>query len=245
MRGHAAPSRSSLRLAASAVAIRAGALLLVLSAGNYARGILAQRENRGAHPIRARGPSAIFSSPHEGDLVARLAIPRLDADLAVFEGVSDDVLRRGPGHLPGTALPEGPAASGNCVIAGHRDSFFHGIGRLRPGDRVALRTVGGETVYRIRGRRIVGPAETSVAASSKEPLLTLITCYPLDWIGPAPYRLVLVAEPIAPSGAAPARGNRRIAADPSADSRGSLSSEGAGRRTNATETRSAANTSPI
>ena len=226
-----------MRAALARAAIRGGTLLLVLAAANYVRGALAQAAARRSAP---RETSSV-AGPREGELVARLAIPRLDADLAVFEGTSDDVLQRGPGHLSGTALPGGAGRDGNCVIAGHRDSFFRGLGRLRPGDVVRLRTVGGERVYRIRERRIVAPSRTSVAAPGGRPLLTLITCYPFDWIGSAPYRLVLVAEPVAGLGAAAdGRGNARTDALPES---GALSLRAAGRWTKATDTRSAAKTS--
>ena len=40
-----------------------------------------------------------------GDTVAKLRIPRLDAELYVVEGDGPRELRRGPGHLAGTAMP--------------------------------------------------------------------------------------------------------------------------------------------
>jgi len=42
-----------------------------------------------------------------------------DRKLYVLEGAGKLELRKGPGHLAGTALPGAP---GNCIIAGHRDT---------------------------------------------------------------------------------------------------------------------------
>src|SRR5690242_6735121 len=50
-----------------------------------------------------------------GDTVAKLSIPRLHTELYVVEGDDDRDLRRGPGHVPGTAMP---GTKGNSVIAG-------------------------------------------------------------------------------------------------------------------------------
>ena len=148
-------------------------------------------------------------APAPGDLVGRIRIPRVGIDLAVFEGVSSDVLRRGPGHVPGTALP---TAGSNCVISGHRDSFFRRMAGVKAGDSVFLSGEGGEREYRLVDYRLVSPTEVEVLAPTDGEQLTLVTCYPFRWIGPAPRRLVWRALPaesgaerprVGPFGAAP------------------------------------------
>src|SRR5882672_11030855 len=68
-------------------------------------------------------PATSSPSPRarRGDTVPELSIPRLKARLYVLEGDDDRELMRGPGHMPGTAMP---GAMGNAVIAGHRDTHF-------------------------------------------------------------------------------------------------------------------------
>src|SRR5215208_2466467 len=67
-------------------------------------------ETRAAtEPLSSRGIN-------RGDTLAKLKIPRLDTELYVIEGDGTKELRRGPGHLAGTAMP---GSNGNCVIAGH------------------------------------------------------------------------------------------------------------------------------
>ncbi|HKD11436.1 MAG TPA: sortase, partial [Thermoanaerobaculia bacterium] len=61
---------------------------------------------------------------------------------------------------------------------------------------VELETLSGRTKYRIVERKIVKPDAVSVLAPTSQPRLTLITCYPFTWVGPAPQRLVLIASPI-------------------------------------------------
>ncbi len=125
----------------------------------------------------------------------RVVIPRLGMDLAVFEGVSEKALRRGPGHVPGTPCPGLSSVEGNCVLTGHRDSFFRPLANAREGDLVELRAGGRSRRYRLVRKVVVRPEQTEVAAPTPEARLTLLTCYPFRWIGPAPLRIVWQAEP--------------------------------------------------
>jgi len=126
-----------------------------------------------------------------GDLVARIDIPRLKVSEAVIEGDDTDTLRHAVGHIPGTALPGQP---GNIGLAGHRDSFFRKIGQLKDGDTLILETARGTFSYHVAKRAIVAPNDTSVLNSTNEPALTLVTCYPFRYIGPAPKRYVITAR---------------------------------------------------
>lgn len=129
-------------------------------------------------------------APRPGEPVARLEIPRLDVDVVALEGVDPDTLDRGVGHFPGSALP---GQDGNASFAGHRDSFFRSLGRVAEGDEVRLESPSGDHVYRVTGTRVVGPDEVQVVAPLPGRQLTLVTCYPFDWIGPAPRRFVVRA----------------------------------------------------
>jgi sortase A len=135
-------------------------------------------------------------------ILGRIEIPRLGLSAMVAEGTDSHTLRRAIGHIPGTALP---GHRGNVALAGHRDAFFRGLGQVRPGDQIRLRTESGIYVYEIGYSRIVGPEQTDVLAPSNVPMLTLITCYPFGWIGPAPQRFIVSARLVtAPSAERPA-----------------------------------------
>lgn len=123
-------------------------------------------------------------------LVGEIEIPHLRVSAAVLEGDDAATLRRGAGHLPGTALPwEG----GNAVLAGHRDTVFRRLGELQPGDRLRLRTLHGTFDYRVSRTMRVKPRDVWVLRSDAA-ALTLITCYPFSWVGSAPERWVVQAE---------------------------------------------------
>ena len=192
-----AGSRRGPRLLANLLLL-AGAGLLVGPAAHYVTGVRSQaaasrelRELSVGKP--APGPGRAVP---QGEAVGRLELPRVGLDLAVFEGVSEATLRKGPGHIPGTACPGLASEPGNCVIAGHRDSFFSRLARAREGDIVRFRSGPEDRSYRLTSRRIVLPGNIEEMAPTPHERLTLITCYPFDWTGSAPYRLIWEGSPL-------------------------------------------------
>lgn len=200
-----------LRRTLSGILIVAGALLCGIAALHYLRGWEAQRagrrvleERRAEVPRPPEVPGIVVASsagavPPEryplGEPIARLRIPIAQIDAIVFGGSDQDSLEKGPGHVPGTQLPGQESGFNNCVITGHRDSHFRNLGWLRKGHRIELETPRCRETYRVVSREIVSPDAVRVLEPSATPRLTLITCYPFTFIGPAPQRLVVVAEP--------------------------------------------------
>ncbi len=135
-------------------------------------------------------PGFLPARPMAGDVVGKLEIPRLRLSTVVFEGADNSVLARGAGHLPGSALP---GDRGNTVFAAHRDTFFAPLRRIRMGDVVRVETPGKTSDYVVESARVVEPDEVDVLRPTSEAALTLITCYPFRYIGPAPERFVVRA----------------------------------------------------
>ena len=48
--------------------------------------------------------------------------------------------------------------------------------------------------YVVTGKRVVQPDDISVLDATSDTRLTLITCYPTYYIGPAPERLIVFAR---------------------------------------------------
>ena len=127
---------------------------------------------------------------NEGDLVGRLEIPRLSLSVMVMEGIEDRTLRLGAGRIPGTALPWD---NGNIGIAAHRDSFFRPLSDIRNNDVIRFTTVEGTNEYRVTKTSIVEPEAVDVLKPTAKDTLTLVTCYPFYWVGPAPKRFIVQA----------------------------------------------------
>jgi len=166
-----------------------GFVLLLIPAGHRAAGLFAQAA------ALSRPPA---SEVRAGEALGRIAIPRVRMDVAVFEGTTDAVLRKGPGHLSGTAWP-GLTAAGNCVIAGHRDSFFRKLAAVRAGDLVTVNGPSGPRRYALAESRIVSPEDDALLEETPDERLTLVSCYPFRWTGPAPYRIVWIGRPLSAS----------------------------------------------
>ena len=156
----------------------------------------AARENPGIEGAPAAGATPAESYPW-GQPIAKIRIPSAEIDFVVFGGADESTLEKGPGHVPGTEMPGEVTGRGNCVITGHRDSHFRHLGWLRAGHRIELETPsGGTTAYRVVSREIVTPDTVRVLQPTEKPRLTLVTCYPFNYVGSAPKRLIVVAEPV-------------------------------------------------
>jgi sortase A len=119
-----------------------------------------------------------------------LRIPRLRLEVAVLPGTDDVTLDRAVGHIDDTAPP---GAEGNSGIAGHRDGFFRGLKDIAEGDVIELETAKGRESYRVERTWIVDPEDVSVLDPTPNRALTLVTCYPFYYVGPAPRRFIVRA----------------------------------------------------
>jgi len=128
--------------------------------------------------------------------LAVLRIPRLHIEVAVLPGTDDRTLDRGIGHIDDTALP---GSDGNSGIAGHRDGFFRGLKDIVEGDVIELETARVKEVYRVERTWVVDPADVSVLDPTPTRALTLVTCYPFYYIGPAPRRFIVRAVLVRPT----------------------------------------------
>ncbi len=126
-----------------------------------------------------------------GDVLGRLDIPRLGLSVVVLQGTSSRMLRLGTGHIESTPLP---GEAGNSGIAGHRDTFFRGLKDIRKNDEIQFQTSTELFRFAVDWAKVVAPDDLSVLAPSTESSLTLVTCYPFYFVGPAPSRFVVRAH---------------------------------------------------
>lgn len=121
----------------------------------------------------------------------RIVIPAINVDWPVVQGDSWDELKQGVGHRVGTA---NPGERGNLVLSGHNDVYgepFRDLEKLAVGSDVFVHAGNTSFRYVIKARRVVVPNDLSVLTSSKDPIVTLITCTPyrIDT-----HRLILIGE---------------------------------------------------
>jgi sortase A len=130
-------------------------------------------------------------APSAGMLLGRLEAPSVKMSTAVLEGSDDATLSRGAGHIEDTPFP---GEAGNVGIAGHRDTVFRPLRNIQVGDPLELTTPNRLYRYRISKTLIVGPDDVYVLDPSKSSMLTLVTCYPFEYVGHAPRRFIVQAQ---------------------------------------------------
>jgi sortase A len=131
----------------------------------------------------------------EGEVVAKLEIPRIGLSVMVLQGIEESTLALGAGHVPGTSLP---GSEGNVVIAAHRDTFFRKLSGIVFGDTIRVSVGNRVFEYTVVSTEIVDPENTRVMESQDRREITLITCYPFYFVGAAPKRFVVHGRPSAP-----------------------------------------------
>jgi len=128
-----------------------------------------------------------------GTSLGRIEISTIGLDAMILEGTDARTLRRAVGHIPGTPLP---GQRGNVAITGHRDTFFRPLLNIRKNDEIRLTTLSGSYRYLVDSIRVVEPEDTEVLDKSDDAILTLVTCYPFYFVGPAPKRFIVRAHRI-------------------------------------------------
>jgi LPXTG-site transpeptidase (sortase) family protein len=175
--------RDRIRHMAGAVAIA----VLLLALPPAAAGFLA------AH-ARTANASPVLGRPAHGDLVARIAAPRVGLRLEVLEGTDAATLAQGAGRVPASALPGEDRGFQHCVIAISEEEDAARIAALRLGDEIEMKTPFGMRHLRVVERRLVSPRDFTIAPSERPRVTLAARAAAEDGIGPSAGRLLVSAE---------------------------------------------------
>ena len=134
------------------------------------------------------------SSPklQPGTPIGKLSIDRLGISYVLLEGTDARTLDKSIGHVESTALP---GETGNIGVAGHRNTHFRKLEWVRRGDVIAIRTESDEYRYSVEWVRLYTPSDLEVLDRRHGPAVTLITCFPFEYVGSAPQRFIVRALP--------------------------------------------------
>lgn len=119
---------------------------------------------------------------HGSGLMGYVEIPKIEVNLPIYHGTSEEVLQKGIGHLVGSSLPIGgegfhSVLTGHSGLAGKR--LFSDLEQLVPGDAFFLHVLGETLAYEVTEINRVLPHETELlTALAGEDLCTLVTCTP-------------------------------------------------------------------
>lgn len=120
--------------------------------------------------------------PNGEGLMGSIEIPKINAKLAIYHGLSKTVLEKGVGHVEGTSLPVG-GKSTHAVLAAHRGlpsaKLFTDLDQMKKGDIFILHILGKNLAYKVDQIRTVLPGETGeLDIVEGEDHVTLVTCTP-------------------------------------------------------------------
>ena len=111
-----------------------------------------------------------------------LEIPRIDVELPIYHGTSEEVLEKGAGHLEATALPIG-GKNRHPVISAHRGlpsaELFTRLDEMEIGDWFYLSVLDETLAYEVDKITVIEPEELEfLTPEENRDLLTLLTCTP-------------------------------------------------------------------
>ena len=171
------------------------AVLLVLCVQAYGAQLAGHRLSNGHSGVTSPHavPSLVAgdSVTTPGSVMGRLEVSAIGLTVPILDDFDPSSLRKGVGHIRGTALPGG---LGNMALAGHRDTFFRPLRKIKKGMTLAVYTNDGRYDYQVDSMTVVEPEEVSVLAIHDTPEMTLITCYPFEYVGSAPHRFIVRAH---------------------------------------------------
>lgn len=116
------------------------------------------------------------------NIIGYIKIPKINVSLPIYHGTSEDVLKRGVGHLQNTSFPVGGEGT-HAVLSGHTGlssaKLFTDLDKLEEGELFFIEVLGEKLAYKIDQIKIVEPSETSdLVIKSGEDYVTLVTCTP-------------------------------------------------------------------
>ncbi|HET9793900.1 MAG TPA: class D sortase [Thermoanaerobaculia bacterium] len=167
---------------------------LVLASGSGAVSAQLPGDDPAFHPDGFHCPPEAPPGADFDQAIAWIEFPRFGLLAPVYQGTAESELRRGAGLVDGTALPGVPDRRRNCVIAAHRTSYFSPLESAVAGDVFSLITGAGVDDYVVERVLVVTPDHVELERPTRTPKLTLVTCTPFNYLGPAPDRLVVIAS---------------------------------------------------
>lgn len=115
-------------------------------------------------------------------IIGYVDIPKIDVELPVYHGTSDQILNMAVGHLEGSSLPIG-GESRHAVLSAHRGlpsaKLFTDLDKMEVGDTFTITVLNQVLTYEVDQILIVEPAQLeSLNIVDGEDYCTLLTCTP-------------------------------------------------------------------
>ncbi|HFI0792269.1 TPA: class C sortase [Streptococcus suis] len=153
---------------------------------------LARAFNESLHNVLAEDPYS--RSRHEAgraeyarmleihERIGHVEIPKIEVDIPMYAGTSEEVLQKGIGHLEGTSLPVG-GQNTHSVLTAHsglpKARLFTDLHQLKLGDEFYIHNIGDILAYEVDQILVVEPSDFSqLLVVPNQDYVTLLTCTP-------------------------------------------------------------------
>ena len=139
-------------------------------------------------------PSSKIDYPVGGQLYGKVKIEKLQLNVPLYFGDTEEILREGAGQFMGSVYP---GELGTTLIGGHNVDDFGKLGAAQVGDEITLQTTYGNYVYRINRLDVRDKKDKEIndmIYQRNDRRLILYTCYPIDSLGLTNERLFAIGE---------------------------------------------------
>lgn len=128
-------------------------------------------------------------------IMGSIEIPKININLPIYHGTSDEVLSVGIGHVNGSSIPLG-GTNTRSILTGHRGlpnaKLFTRLDEIVEGDLFFIRVLNKTLAYKVSDIVVIKPEDVdSLDIVEGKDLVSLITCTPY---GINTHRLVVTGE---------------------------------------------------
>lgn len=122
------------------------------------------------------------------EIYGKIIVEKTGEEIPLLIGATEENLEDGANIYDNGILP---GENGTVIILGHRETTFGFLENIKENDKIEIETLGRTYTYKVNKTFITKPDDKKILENKKGKNLTLVTCYPFKYVGPAPERFIV------------------------------------------------------
>ncbi len=122
------------------------------------------------------------------EIYGKIIVEKTGEEIPLLIGATEENLKDGANIYDNGVLP---GENGTVIILGHRETTFGFLENIKENDKIEIETLDGTYTYKVNKTFITKPDDEKILENKKGKNLTLVTCYPFKYVGPAPERFIV------------------------------------------------------
>lgn len=122
------------------------------------------------------------------EIYGKIIVEKTGEEIPLLIGATEENLKDGANIYDNGILP---GENGTVIILGHRETTFGFLENIKENDKIEIETLGRTYTYKVNKTFITKPDDKKILENKKGKNLTLVTCYPFKYMGPAPERFIV------------------------------------------------------